>query len=283
MLEESNRSVFEFLKDRTASPLFGAFIFSWAIWNYKLILALISYIPLEMKIAFIEGTLYTDWRWSVVYLFFGPLVTSLLFLFIYPYPAALVFSFWRQKQKELRDIKLRIEDEALLTLEDSKRIRRQVISIQSDYEEQIRKNQEEIENLKVSLLESEKEIDKAYEEMNSVKSSVFSGNAEATSASEDEILDAILTTPYRLIFDPKKEKDGSKLMLFGPEGAILEGSNSNESIWRITNKKLEFIRSDGTVHSRFNFDRPTKIFTHTNDTDTKSKRGQYLVPEPSAA
>lgn len=283
MLEETNRSVLDYLRDRTTSPLLGAFLISWAIWNYKCVLALLSYIPLEEKIAFIEGTLYTEWLLNVIYLFLGPLTTSVLFLFLYPYPAAKVFEFWRKKQKELRDIKQQIEEESLLTLEESKRIRRQVIEIQSDYEEQLRKNQQEIENLKEALTESQEDMEKAYEEMNSVKSAVFTGNADVAPASQAEVMNAIMGVPYRLVFNPAKGKAGSKLMLFGPEGKIIEGSNSNESSWRVTDGKLELLQSDGLVHSRFNFDRPTKIFTHTNDNDTRSTRGQYLTPDHDAA
>lgn len=283
MLEESNRSVLEYLRDRTTSPLLGAFLISWIIWNYKLVLTLLSYIPLYEKIGYIEGTLYADWIHNSLYLFLGPLISSVLFLFIYPFPAAFVFEFWRKKQKELRDIKLKIEDESLLTLEESKRIRRQVIDIQSDYEDQIRKNQEEIENLKNALSESQQETEKAHEELNSVSSAVFTGNAEVTPASDSEVTSAITSSPYRLVFNPKKGKAGSKLMLFGPEGKIIEGSNSNESSWRVNNGKLELIQVDGLIHSRFNFDRPTQVFTHTNDDDTKSTRGQYLAPEPDAA
>jgi len=270
------------MRDRATSPLLGAFVLSWIAWNYKFILAILVYMPLEAKFQFIEQTLYPSIWVSLLRLFLGPLVTALAFLFIYPYPAAKVFEFWRTKQKELRDIRLRIEDEALLTLDESKRIRRQVVEIQSDYEKQIRNKENEIENLKQSLSDEQDRIEKLNEDLANASSPKFTAEAGVKAASDVVIKEAILKQPYKLVFNPKKGKPGQKLMLFGSDGKILEGDNNNESSWAIKNGKLELIQSDGEVHSRFNFDTNTKVFTHTNDSDTKSIKGQYLTPEPGA-
>lgn len=193
-----------------------------------------------------------------------------------------MFEFWRKKQKELRDIRLRIEDESLLTLDESKRIRRQVVEIQSDYENQIRKNENEVEILKQSLSDAQEKLEIMEEDLSNASGPRYVIEGRGTSASEIEMKEAILGQPYKLVFNSKKGKSGEKLMLFGSNGKILEGNNQNESSWRIENGKLELIQTDGQVHSRFNFDLHTKVFTHTNDNDTKSTKGQYLVPEPSA-
>ena len=101
--------------------------------------------------------------------------------------------------------------------------------------------------------------------------------------SDSEIADAVKRRPYRLQFNPKKGRDGSKIIMFGPDGKILEGNNDNESSWRAQNGRLELLNSEGKVFSRFKLDLPTNIFLHTNESDTLSIKGQYLVPEPSAA
>ncbi len=105
----------------------------------------------------------------------------------------------------------------------------------------------------------------------------------SSDVSDNEISDAVRQRPYRLQFNPKKGRDGSKIIMFGPNGKILEGSNHNESSWRAHNGRLELLNSDGKVFSRFKFDLSTKLFLHTNESDTLSIKGQYLVPEPSAA
>jgi hypothetical protein len=283
MNDELTKSILSNIQDRAVSPLFGAFVISWSLWNYKLILAILAFIPLDEKIAFIENVLYTGVWQSIGFLAAGPLVTSVAFLFLYPYPAREVFRFWRQKQKELRDIKLSIENESLLTLEESKRIRKQVIEMQTDYDKQIRKLEEDLERYKTELAEKDKEIDEMNEEFNSAISAAHRSEPLRSSISESEVSEALRRRPYRMQFNPKKGRDGSKLMMFGPEGKILEGANDNEYSWRITNGKLEFLNKEGKVFSRFHLDPMTNLFLHTNDPDTLSIKGQYLVPEPSAA
>ncbi len=111
MNDEVTKSILSNIQDRAVSPLFGAFVISWSLWNYKFILAILAFIPLAEKISFIEQVLYPELCRSIVFLGAGPILTSLGFIFGYPYPARLVFRFWRQKQKELRDIRLSIENE----------------------------------------------------------------------------------------------------------------------------------------------------------------------------
>ncbi|SDA56957.1 hypothetical protein SAMN03159475_1902 [Pseudomonas sp. NFPP33] len=283
MNDEVSKSILSNIQDRAVSPLFGAFVISWSFWNYKLILAILAFIPLDEKISFIETILYPDIWQSILFLGLGPLLTSLAFLFLYPYPARIVFRFWRQRQKELRDIRLSIENESLLTLEESKRIRRQVIEIQSDYDQQIRKLEEELERYRGELAKRDKELGELHEELSASKATESVVAPQSATASDSEISEAIRRRPYRLQFNPKRGINGSKIMMFGPDGKILEGSNDNEFSWRTFNGRLEFLNKEGKVFSRFNFDPTSNLFLHTNDPDTLSIKGQYLVPEPSAA
>lgn len=283
MNDEVTKSILSNIQDRAVSPLFGAFVISWSLWNYKFILAILAFIPLAEKISFIEQVLYPDLWESILLLGAGPLLTSLAFLFCYPYPARLVFRFWRQKQKELRDIRISIENESLLTLEESKRIRRQIIEIQTDYDQQIRKLVDELDRYKSELTSKDKKIEELHEEFSNAMSAERGDAVSSAEVSDSEIADAVKRRPYRLQFNPKKGRDGSKIIMFGPDGKILEGNNDNESSWRAQNGRLELLNSEGKVFSRFKLDLPTNIFLHTNESDTLSIKGQYLVPEPSAA
>ncbi len=84
---------------------------------------------------------------------------------------------------------------------------------------------------------------------------------------------ALLAAPHRLYFNPPR----SKRMQFDEHGFIIEGNNKNEHAWRVVDNQLELIQLDGRVHSRFSFDPVAKRFTHTDDADTLSMRGQYMV------
>lgn len=282
MNNEVTKSILSNIQDRAVSPLWGAFVISWAIWNYKLILAILAFMPLDEKISFIDQVLYTNiWRNSL-FLGIGPLVTSLAFLFLYPYPAKVVFRFWRGKQKELRDIRLDIENESLLTLEESKRIRRHILEMQADYDQQIRTNEEELERYRNELAKKDKELKELKENFSAVISNE-QRPLKNIAISDNEISDVVRKQPYRLQFNPKKGRNGSKIMMFGPDGKIVEGGNDNEYSWRAANGKLELLNKAGKVFSRFNLDLPTNLFLHANDLDTLSIKNQYMTPEPTAA
>jgi hypothetical protein len=81
-----------------------------------------------------------------------------------------------------------------------------------------------------------------------------------------------------LVFNPPHRL---KPITFLPNGAIGEGRNSNENSWRIAAGKLELVQADGRTHSRFDFNPRNTSFLHTNDPDTLSIRGQYIVPASS--
>jgi len=89
--------------------------------------------------------------------------------------------------------------------------------------------------------------------------------------------DYVTSQAFRLFYNPPR--NGSKRMLFARGGQIIEGNNKNEHAWRIVNDKLELLRLDGAVQSRFTFDEQERKFKHTNEADTASLRNQFIVEE----
>ena len=86
---------------------------------------------------------------------------------------------------------------------------------------------------------------------------------------------AMLTSrPWLLYFNPPSR---SKPISFLQGGAIGEGRNKNEHSWRVSGDKLELVQEDGLVHSRFAYNARSGSFIHTNDADTNSIKGQYIV------
>jgi hypothetical protein len=96
-------------------------------------------------------------------------------------------------------------------------------------------------------------------------------------SSDSTLEDIILLRPFRLTFNPVTRR--SKKMVFRQGGLIVEGNNKNEHSWRVVDNKLELLNLDGKVFSRFYYDKKDNIFKHTNEEDTLSIRGQYIVPE----
>jgi len=104
------------------------------------------------------------------------------------------------------------------------------------------------------------------------------GNTVGTGGHDAQSLERLLVSqPYRLVFNPTMK--ASKRIVFGPDGVIVEGNNRNEHKWRLFRKKLELLKLDGRVHSRFEYDADSDQWKHTNESDTLSIKGQYIEPE----
>jgi hypothetical protein len=86
---------------------------------------------------------------------------------------------------------------------------------------------------------------------------------------------SILTgSKWTLYFNPQ---GGNKTITFLANGLVGEGRNKNESSWRMVGDKLEFINSEGQVFSRFIYDSIQSRWIHTNEADTRSIKGQYIL------
>lgn len=120
MWEEVARSAKEAWFDRAKSPLSGAFILSWCVINYKiLVLLFLGDDKAIDRITNIQNLTYSsslDWISCMVAL---PLLSALLWIYIYPVPAKFAYTFWKTKSEELNAIKIGIEKKRLLTRDES--------------------------------------------------------------------------------------------------------------------------------------------------------------------
>jgi len=90
----------------------------------------------------------------------------------------------------------------------------------------------------------------------------------------DDWTDVLISRRWMLYFNPPSR---SKPITFLTAGQIGEGQNKNEHSWRVIHGKLELLQQDGKVHSRFEYNARSGSFVHTNDADTLSIPGQYIV------
>jgi len=81
---------------------------------------------------------------------------------------------------------------------------------------------------------------------------------------------------FVFVFNPTHGQ--AKLVTFLSGGEIGEGRNSNEDTWRIRRGALEVLAKDGKIYSRFVHDKKSGKLAHTNDPDTRSIHGQYMIP-----
>lgn len=150
MIEDLINSTKVALYDRATSPLFGSFLASWCIWNWEIIWVLFSNIPVMNKINFMDNH-FSSFLEAFGLLFLGPVLTSLAYLFVYPIPAEFVFSYTQKRQKNLKSIKIDIEEKTPLSEAESRALRDKIPELEYAYYTQLTKKDSEIEKLKSQL------------------------------------------------------------------------------------------------------------------------------------
>lgn len=165
-MDDLLKSIKAHLHDKATSPLFGTFAVTWIVWNYKFIMVLFSSFPVDKKFEYISTHLYPFVNSYLSRGVLFPLLTTIFFIFVYPYPAKWVYSFVRNQQRQLLEIKAKIEDETPLTVEDSRNIRRELTRLVLEHEKELEAKNSEILKLK-TLIENFQNDEPPIEEISS--------------------------------------------------------------------------------------------------------------------
>jgi len=152
MFDEIISSTRTTLAERLSSPLMGSFVISWCLWNYKFLVILFSAASVTKTFELIDSLVFPDLTSLLLQGILFPGLTAAAYIFIYPYPARIVFEFTRKRQKDMNEIRRRIADETLLTLDESRKIRSEFVRIENEYKEEIDSKTQEIERLKDVVL-----------------------------------------------------------------------------------------------------------------------------------
>lgn len=151
MVVEIVKSARAQLSERIASPLIGSFTISWCLWNYKFIVILFSAASVSQTFALIDTMVFPT-TWSLILNgVLLPAATTFAYIFVYPYPAKYAYEFTRRRQKEINEVRQRIEDETLLTIEESRQIRAEVLKLEKTHQEIVDRLNDEISRLKLEM------------------------------------------------------------------------------------------------------------------------------------
>lgn len=137
MLEELSKQIKAQLYTKANSPLFGAFIFSWAAWNFRTIVVVFSGADLDTKLVNLD-ILYPS---TLEYLTRGlayPILSAATFITLYPYPARLAYWHWQKQHSKIKKIQQAIEDETPATQEEINALRKTSLEQQISLQNQIR-------------------------------------------------------------------------------------------------------------------------------------------------
>ena len=195
MTSEFRKSINSILFERVSSPLYGAFFFSWLVWNWEIIY-LTLFISEESigctKIQYIQ-----DYLLNIHTIFTLPAISTLILIVIVPfisngaYWITLKFTQWRKNQKSS------IEGKQLLTLERSIEIMKQINQKDREFDELIEKKNENeknqnllIDQLNKQLTEKEKEIKQLNLKLNNPRK-YASQSIKSSKVNFDKLFDKI--------------------------------------------------------------------------------------------
>lgn len=180
MVEDILKSIKAHLYDRTVSPLFGAFVTSWALWNHRFIMAIVYGDGLQEKYDMMDKAICNSLWYPHIWLQFivFPLGTALFYIYAYPLPARWIYSFSKRQQEKLNAIKNEIENNRRLTVEESRKITAQHILMENDYQNKINSLNSNIEALKSNLESAEKQLFEYEQIINQYTNSSKNDNSE---------------------------------------------------------------------------------------------------------
>jgi hypothetical protein len=141
------------IRSRLSNPLYAAYIFSWVILNFRVLLVLFSEGEWEDKIQYIDERMYPAW-WHWAWFGFGyPLLAAVGIVLTTPFIQRWVSVFIREREKKTIALLLKIAEETPLPPEEADRLRKKLID-----ERQARKDEQGRLTAEVSELNAQVEL-----------------------------------------------------------------------------------------------------------------------------
>jgi hypothetical protein len=170
MIDEILDSTKSSLADRISSPLLGSFLVSWCIWNWKFLVILFSDAGVTQTFSLVESVAFSDINDILSNGLLYPLITSLIYVFIYPFPARYVYGFMLYQKNKNNRLRQSVANETPLTLEESRQLTAEFNEI---YQKQILQIEELNEKISQLTLASQ---DKNSKELKNSKLYNYSKN-----------------------------------------------------------------------------------------------------------
>jgi hypothetical protein len=247
MWEDLSKSVKAQLYERANSPLFGALLLAWCGWNYKIIFILLTKGDPEKKLAYIDAFLY-----STNYQIYGngilfPIGTALAYIYVYPFLAKYPYAYAQKKQKELKEIQQKIEDETPLTQEDARDLRNQLRQAATEFDKVLSEKEKQNQELIAQNIQLQTQLD---------SSNVATAIKKPNPVYPPVLTDIQITMLNRLAEAADNGIDRSTLMQIGGEDQIaaeakIEKLMEYQYIWQGHRATGPFLKITNTGRERF--------------------------------
>lgn len=155
------------LHERLNNPLISGFVISWCLWNWKFLIIIFSNNTASETFRLASTVAFPNLLTSLAYGFFLPLISTLAYIFLLPYPSKFVYEFTLKRQREANEAKQKIQNETLLSVEESTILKEQF----REYERQAK---EKINSLNEEILSLSSRTDKLQKEKDSTPSDASS-------------------------------------------------------------------------------------------------------------
>ncbi|WP_417619837.1 hypothetical protein [Oceanihabitans sediminis] len=149
MIEEIKKSINSILYERVSSPLFGTFIVSWLIWNWKI--CYLTFFVDSDKIELNKIDYIIKNFSQIEYLIWYPIISTIILITIIPFASNgaywlnLWFSQWKIDKKKI------VEKKQLLTIEQSIQLREQVSDMEKRFDNLLSNKNNEIKQLELTI------------------------------------------------------------------------------------------------------------------------------------
>jgi hypothetical protein len=148
------------VKERLSSPLLGSFLISWTIWNWKFLVILLSADSVVSTFELARTHSFPDICAVLAFGILLPLASALAYVLLYPYPYRWVLEYSLKQQRLAAQVRQRIEEETPLTVEESRRIRVELVNMDRAHHQAVAELNEEIARLNAALDSATAELQK---------------------------------------------------------------------------------------------------------------------------
>jgi len=170
MLDEIKKSISATLYERTTSPLFGTFFFTWVIWNWKIIMVLFFTTSIELKTTKFEYI--NDNLLNILNGLIYPIISTIVILTLYAWLSEQAYRLWLFFDKRKSDYKNEIEKHKLLSVEQSMKLRIEIANKEESFENIIKDKEQLISALKSEIKELATRL-KTLNDLNAEKNSIL--------------------------------------------------------------------------------------------------------------
>lgn len=132
------------LHDRATSPLSGAFLLSWVVCNWEILLVVISDSYIYDKISHLKN-LIDQAGW--LYLFIYPVLGAIFFVGLYPFVARKFYEASRWHQNKLKNARIKYDGEQPISQDEAKELMIGISQLRKRYEDIISELTSQIEKL----------------------------------------------------------------------------------------------------------------------------------------